>query len=208
MMPALAAKTSPSPGQLRWKGIDAGVLAEAGVEHRDGLVRVPYRSRAGEVVNWKCFAGGRSWWERTGVEPLPLGLERLPCAPQSGDVLLVAEGESDALALREHYPTCYVLGLPGACSWRAGWACYLAEFNVVHVLGDGDAPGRAMNWRVRRDVPHVRIVELPDDDDVRGILQRDSRDGLDGYVAHATIDAHLAWALKKATTLAEFEALR
>jgi hypothetical protein len=45
----------------------------------DGVVRVPYRIRRGEVWNAKLHAPGRrgSWWERSGVAMLPFGLERL-----------------------------------------------------------------------------------------------------------------------------------
>jgi len=202
----------PSPvlrRELAWKGIAQWVLADAGVEEVNGLVKVPYRDRNGETLYRKVFGQSGSWYEPGGIDLVPYGIGWLPSSPwiAARSVLLICEGESDSLATRQHYPAMFVLGLPGACAWRSEWAGYLLPFRVILIAGDGDEPGRAMGWLVRKDVPHVRIVNLPAGEDVRSLLQRDGRDGLDPYLAQATLDAHLAWALRKATTLTEFEAL-
>ncbi len=89
-----------------WKGLAPAVLHEAGValdEH--GLVRVPYRAPDGSEYAAKLFGTRSCWW--SGVDGrglIPFGLETLPrpafaryCA------LVVCEGESDALAVRDAF---------------------------------------------------------------------------------------------------------
>ncbi len=200
-----------------WKGIAAGVLAEAGVEiTTGGLVRVPFRDRDRRIVVHKVFGRDRSWYDPAGVELIPFGIETLPVSPwiaeRSG--LLVCEGESDALAAREHFPkgdsmliAWYAIALPGAGVWRHTWRRYLEPFPRVYLLGDGDDPGRRMNRRIAADARWARPVRLPDGDDVRSILQRDGRAGLGPHLAAAGADARLAAALRLATNLDDFEAL-
>ncbi len=88
-----------------WKGLCEAVLAEAGVEHERGTVRLPYRDRAGHELYSKRFRrDGRSWYEPSGIELVPYGLETLPLASSTRPgyaALLLAERESDALAVRD-----------------------------------------------------------------------------------------------------------
>ncbi len=200
-----------------WKGIAAGVLAEAGVETTgSGLVRVPFRDRDRKIVVHKVFGRGRSWYDPAGVDLIPFGIETLPVSAWIAErsVLLVCEGESDALCAREHFERgddeltgWFALALPGAGVWRRSWRRYLEPFPRVYLLGDGDEPGQRMNRRVKADVPWARPVRLPDGDDVRGVLQRDGRAGLLPYLEAADADARLAAALRLANSLDDFEAL-
>jgi hypothetical protein len=165
-----------------WKGIDRAVLRDAGVTARGGLVRVPYRRRGGGEHNAKLFPAvqrrdrPKSWWEMSGQALIPFGLEALPRdSYATGRVLFLAEGESDALALRAAYggPPSHVdvLGLPGARAWDATWSVFASPYPVVYILGDGDQAGRDMAADVLCDVPWARPVLLPDGEDVRGLLQ-------------------------------------
>src|SRR3954470_13704955 len=89
-----------------WKGLAAGVLLDAGVTRSpDWTVRIPYRDATGAERNAKIVTpSGKSWWEQKGVDMLPFGVER-PAQPGQRDtrLLWIAEGESDALALRDEY---------------------------------------------------------------------------------------------------------
>lgn len=178
---------------VAWKGLPRCVLAEAGVEVRDGLVRVPYRDIEGATHNVRLFAPpGRCWWERTGLPLRPFGLETLRRPPHDRG-LLVAEGESDALALRASFSWGYdVLGVPGATSWHREWRSYAEPYAAVYALGDGDEAGRRLAASVRRDVPRARIVPIPADEDARSLLQREGPGALD-------------WLLEEADRLARLE---
>jgi hypothetical protein len=81
------------PAASGWKGISTKLLEEAGVTSSDdGLIRVPYRTLTGEIHNVRVFApSGRCWWERSGLELMPFGLEALR-APPGDRGLIIAEG--------------------------------------------------------------------------------------------------------------------
>jgi len=195
-----------------WKEIAPYVLAETGVAIRDGLVRVPYRLPDGTEHNAKLFApGGRSWWERRGVEQVPFGLELVPPNTCSGRafakrcILFIVEGESDALAARQAFwpagPIAVVLGIPGAGAWRPSWRTYLEPFPVAYVLGDGDGAGSGLNASVNRDAPWARPVRLPAGEDVRSILQQQGAVALEPYLFAADADARLRAAVALAPDL-------
>jgi hypothetical protein len=174
---------------VAWKGLSTRTLEEALVAHsEDGLVRIPYRTLTGEVHNVRVFApSGRCWWERRGLELIPFGLETLRDSPHDRG-LLIAEGESDALALRRHFGAGFgydVLGVPGARTWRADWARFCEPYAVGYVFGDGDEAGRAFAAAVQRDVPQVRVVRMPDGEDVRSLVQREGPGVVDRLLEEA-----------------------
>lgn len=183
-----------------WKGLSLDVLDEAGVDIDRGIVRVPYCDRDGRELYCKRFGrDGRSWYEPAGLELVPFGLETLPPAGSRWPrycALLLCEGESDALAVRDvlgrYRADVLALALPGAGSWRDSWRSFVEPFPLVYVLGDGDEPGRRMNRRVRSAVPWASPVWLPDGSDVRSLLQADA-DALWPLLARADEDARL-WA--------------
>jgi hypothetical protein len=187
-----------------WKGIGPGVLAEAGLVARSDGVAIPFRTEAGVVEYWKIvLSSGRAWYEPSGIELMPFGLETL--ASTRGDTpVFLCEGESDALALREMLDAdIRAVALPGAVSWRNSWARFFNAYPILYVVGDGDGSGRNMNVRVKRDLPWVRQVWLPAGEDVRSIVQRDVAE-FERCVHEADIDARLSAALAYATSLDDF----
>lgn len=170
-----------------WKGLPTFVLAEAEITRSpDDLIHIPYRTLAGEVHNVRVFApSGRCWWQQSGLPLLPFGLETLTDAPHDRG-LLIAEGESDALALRRHFQIGYdVLGVPGARTWRTEWACYCKPYAIGYVFGDGDDAGRAFSAAVECDVPQIRVVPIPDGEDVRSLIQREGPGATDWLLGEA-----------------------
>jgi hypothetical protein len=174
-----------------WKGLQTWTLAEAGVTREAGRVRVPTRDGCGRELYAKLFDGrtGRSWYEQQGIRLRPFGLETLSDdadKPSSG--LVIAEGESDALALRQFVPSLGtddvpvfdVVGVPGARAWKPAWvsAYGLDKYAVAYVIGDGDESGRQFNWDVRLSLSGARIVGLPDGEDARHFVQTQGADAL------------------------------
>lgn len=215
--PPTVAETPVGPQNL-WKGLAPTVLEAAGVTVERGLVRLPYRRPDGSEQNAKLFRrDGRSWWEHAGRELIPYGLETLPGRPSFAAIcgLFVAEGESDALALREAFRQSasdsvvhwFAIALPGAGTWRRSWRRYIAAFPLVYIVGDGDMAGRGMNAKIKRDVPWSRPVWLPDGTDARGLLQVQGVPTFEALLDQADRDAQLAAAFVLARDLERFEVL-
>jgi hypothetical protein len=189
-----------------WKGIAESVLAEAGiVVSSDGLASIPYRDSGGALLRMRYRTPERSWWG-PGEETYPFGLERLPHPGSrypSYCALIVAEGESDSLAAREHFDLYddeqaveyFVLGMPGARSFRPEWQVVAAAFDLVYVIGDGDEAGHAFAWDVRRHVPWARPVVCPDGRDLRDLLQAEGLAPVRALLRAADADADLEYAL-------------
>ncbi len=75
------------------------------------------------------------------------------------------------------------------------------------MAGDGDRAGRAMNARIKRDVPWARPVWLPEGEDVRSLLQTSGPRALDGLLDAADADAFLSAAFVLAHDLETMETL-
>lgn len=202
---------SSAPG---WKGLPADVLAEAGI--RSGKrTTIPYRWPDGAVHNVRLFERDRTWWRTRGLDMIPFGLDLLPDrATADSCAVVVAEGESDTLAIRaaladpRHGVRHFVIGLPGAQTWRPDWAKYLEPFSLVYVIGDGDQAGRRMAWHVHADVRWARPVTLPDGDDARSLIQRIGPSALEPYLAGADWQARAWQALLKAESPEDWRDLR
>lgn len=193
---------------LDWKGLGAVGLWEAGVYRDDrGLVRVPYRLPGGALHNEKVFGDGRSWWATTGLPLVPFGLECMAePAGRERRLVWLAEGESDALCLREHCASWRdrrvdVLGLPGASTWRMAWARYVQGYEGAYVFPDRDPAGERMARAVAASVSWGIVVWLAPGDDVRGLVQRDGPDALDAHILAAEREALLLAAMRFNDTL-------
>jgi hypothetical protein len=199
---------------IDWKGIGVVALLDAGVTRDErGVVHVPYRLKDGTPWRERCFSeDGRQWWgPPRDAEIIPFGLETIPADETArGHVLLVAEGESDALALRETYAELFgfpvwVLGIPGAGMWRSEWAKRTRWFGMVYLLADGDQAGRQMTNRILRDMPWARPVVLPDGEDARSLIQAGRVDELTTCIAEARDTAILFAAIQQSPRLCDFD---
>jgi hypothetical protein len=191
-----------------WKGLDTVELLDAGVTHRsDGVVRVPYRDETGTVLNSKLFGRRGSWWEQRGLGVMPFGLERITQLEQRcRRQIWIAEGESDALALREHYAEWRglpvdVIGLPGAGTWREEWARHLTGYAASCCFPDGDQAGERMADRITTAVGWAIRVRLPAGRDVRDVLQHDGPEALNRFITRAEECAVLLAGMRLCSTL-------
>jgi hypothetical protein len=173
-----------------WKGLDPVVLDAAGVVvTKNGLVHIPCRAFDGRTLRTRIAApSGRRWWADDGEGIHLFGVETLAGADPSTPVL-VCEGESDALAAREHLPGVIALGSPGARTFRPEWRALIEDFPLVYAVGDGDHAGVAFAWSLRRAVPWSRPIVCPEGRDLRDLLQGDERE----FVLDL-LDAADAWA--------------
>jgi hypothetical protein len=198
-----------------WKSIDGLVLEEAGVvmgERRSVLV--PYRNLDGSLHNSRVFLpNGRCYWRTSNLELLPFGLEQLIGASPRTTAIVLAEGESDCLAIREAFAQVVdpdwpvrrylVLGIPGAGTWKDEWRRYFLRFSLIYVVGDGDQAGRRMMDAVQRSIPWGRPLRLPDGEDARAILHRDGPRALDRFFDEADHVAALLVGFRECETLDE-----
>jgi hypothetical protein len=129
------------------KRLDIGALAELGL--RDArwqgasAIRIPYLHQEGKEIAVRfriALTGDRFRW-RKGDTPCLYGLHRLHVARIYGYVVLV-EGESDCHAAWLHNVP--ALGIPGAASWRAGWAALLDGIPDVYLVVEPDQGGRTL----------------------------------------------------------------
>lgn len=190
-----------APTTSTWKGLAPEVLAAAGVRaEADGLVHLPCRNLAGELLRERIVApDGRRWWG-AGEGVHLFGAEKLAGAGSDTPVL-VCEGESDALAAREHLRGVVALGSPGAAVFRSEWRALLEGFAVVYGIGDGDDAGRAFAWRVHAAVPQARPVVCPEGRDLRDLLQAGERARVEALLSEADAMARLEHAVLNAPDL-------
>jgi 5S rRNA maturation endonuclease (ribonuclease M5) len=124
-------------------------------------VRHPYRvpdTDGGLSVMWwqdrpRTAPGRPKWLAPSGHRPVPFGLEHL-----DGDDLrtvIVCEGPADAItagvAAEPFGTTVAAIGIPGAQSWTAGWAEFVAGLHVI-VCTDPDPAGDALAARIVADL--------------------------------------------------------
>jgi hypothetical protein len=199
-----------------WKGLGFDILGAAGVEDLvEQGIAIPYRLPDGRLAYTKRIAvDGRSWYEPSPISVgglIPFGLESVSWARLRGDdILLVCEGESDALCARERIAEwdgrrVLTLGMPGATSWRSSWAKYVRPFAAVFVIPDADVAGRRMAGKVRVDCPWVRVVDLPDGDDLRSFVQREGAQALLPLLDEATHLLKVSIGFRICRTLDELE---
>src|SRR6185369_12977488 len=166
-----ASATATAAPTERWKGFALPALEKAfGVTQGFAGYRVPYFDAEGTLHRVKLFPDDDSpvHWLGPSKPQIPYGLWRMP---KEGKVLVLTEGESDLFAVSAYLPKIPVIGIPGAASWKPDWAAYLAPFERVFIVGDGDRAGREFADRVVADRPDGRLVLMPEGADTRALLQ-------------------------------------
>lgn len=180
-----------------YKGFTHRHLEDAfGVRFGDEEVTVPYFDEGGQLLREKVFSaeGEPRRWDGEVAEDWqqpPYGLETLAL---KGPIAFLTEGESCAWAIRAAFPTCPVLGLPGASSWKPAWAELLRDHELIYLSFDADAAGDGRKLPGKKApthaplletvwpfIPWARRVKLPDGLDTRDVLQLHG--GIDEYEA-------------------------
>ena len=166
---------------MAWKGLREDTLERAGILTEGNQASIPYRTPTGEVFRWR-YRGPKDYWG-PGNGTIPYGLETLPNALRaSRSGLVICEGETDTLALREALSASpsrlglYVLGCPGSLNWKPEWLVYVQDFRIVLAVGDGDDAGNAFQERMAHLIPGSLGLTVPDGEDVRSMLQNGRRE--------------------------------
>ena len=188
-------------GYFRAHAIDAEVAHEVGVREVDGQLVFTCKAADGSTFERRRSLNGSGPAKVLQAAGQPLELWWLRGRPQDGDMALLCEGESDALAALsalDAAPVEFLRDLPVAALPGTGFppdrlvgalsACGVGE--VVLAL-DGDAAGRAYERRAAECLLaagiRTRVLELPDGMDLAEQLAR-VEDRSD-WLANAVVDA-------------------
>lgn len=161
-----------------------GVVNEPipGHEKYVGWLSIPYLSAAGEAVSmrFRCLQdhdcrdkGHGKYMTLPGDQVRLYGVKSLTTIE---DALHVCEGEIDAMILQQcGLPA---VGAPGASTWQERHDVAARGFNAVYAWGDGDAAGREFSLKLYQRLDNVRIVTMPDGQDVNALYLREGEAGV------------------------------
>jgi DNA-binding Lrp family transcriptional regulator len=141
------------------KGFAVPKLAKWGLETVEApnggqVVAIPYRDTEGNLLRRKFRGHKGTWWEGRNLPTHLYGLDMLAKSPPVMPVVLV-EGESDCHAAWHHQTL--AIGVPGANSWRSGWAKCL-EGREVFVWQEPGEPGEKFVADICRDLPQAKVI--------------------------------------------------
>lgn len=83
--------------------------------------------------------------------------------------ICIAEGEIDCMTAVQAGIPC--VGLPGANSWKPWYGTIFAGYQTINILADGDQPGLQFAQTVAEEVSGVRILQMPQGEDVNSAVQ-------------------------------------
>lgn len=155
-----------------------GLVADPlpGFERYAGMLAIPYLTRSGPVdVRFRTLTdGGPKYLSMPGSRPRLFGASTV-LGPHR--VIVVAEGEIDALTLRKLCGVAAV-GVPGASSWQPHWGRVLDGFERVVVAGDGDVAGRRFANEAASLIDAGVAVHFPAGEDVNSVFVAHGRDAV------------------------------
>lgn len=161
-----------------------------GHERFIGMLTIPYLTRAGVVaLKFRCIEdhkcgefGHAKYGAPTGQQARMFNVNALF---GESEVVAICEGEFDAMVLTA---LCGVpaIGVPGVSHWKDHFPRMFAGFPRVLIVADNDGinpdtgknPGREFAVRVRDDIQHAHVVELPEGTDVNSLYLAEGREAL------------------------------
>jgi DNA primase len=85
-------------------------------------------------------------------------------------VIHICEGELDAVVATQ--AGVRAVGVPGATQWRTYWDHLFEGYDEVVLLRDGDAAGRKMSDYLAGRLANLRVVKMPEGEDVSSFVQK------------------------------------
>ena len=165
--------TEASVSMFRLGGVSGEVSGEWA--RFNGMLAIPYLSGLGEpvAVKFRRLDGGSPKYD--GPAGQGTRLFNVSACLSDGDVIVVTEGEIDAMTL---HAECGIpaVGVPGVKAWKKHHKRCLDGFNDVVILTDNDAkddgsnPGLGLAVDIKGQLPSSRIVRLPEGEDVNSFF--------------------------------------
>ena len=161
-----------------------GVVGEelAGFEQYVGRLAIPYITKTG-VIDIRFRAMGPEQPKYLGMPGANTHLYNVLAVLTANDNIAICEGEIDALTL--HYnvgiPT---VGVAGANNWKRHYGKILADFETVYVFADGDQAGQDFAKRMAKDLQGVRVIQMPEGEDVNSMYTTHGADWLQGRISN------------------------
>jgi hypothetical protein len=152
-----------------------GVVAgDVPPEHQtyNGRLVIPYITPTGIVnIKFRCIRHEDCSAEKCpkylGL-PMPDRLYNVQALHDAKDTIYLAEGEIDAIsATVAGYPC---VGISGARKWVPHYPRLFEDFAEAVAFCEGDDAGREFGIRVRDELESVRVVQLPEGEDVNSFL--------------------------------------
>lgn len=157
----------------------------AGHEALKGRLCIPYLTVAGVVqLKFRCIEDHNckdvDHPKYLYDEGQPPRLYNVLALLESNDVVVITEGEIDALSVH-HLVGIPAVGAPGVSSWKPFWHRLFAGHPRIIVVADGDDPGvdfarSLVDGNGRRDLPALEgatLIRMPAGDDSNSFIVRE-----------------------------------
>lgn len=150
---------TPAPGHDRFRG----------------WLAIPYLTPAGPVsLKFRCIQPHRcndlpdhhKYDSEQGSGTYLFGVNALR---SDSAFMCITEGELDCVVAND-VALLPAVGVSGSTKWRQHWNYIFEAFGDVVVLKDGDSAGDALARNVTNNVPHARVVNMPDGHDVNSFV--------------------------------------
>lgn len=154
-----------------------------GHEQFKGRLAIPYITPTG-VVDLRFRSLGEEEPKYLGLPGATTTMFNVYHLFTAQNYICVCEGELDTvvMASKTQHNT---IGVPGASSWKPHYTRILDDFETVIVLADGDAAGGGFAQKISRELSNVRIVQMPEGEDVNSTYQTIGLDWINGRIAEA-----------------------
>lgn len=148
-----------------------------------GRLSIPYITRSG-VVDIRFRSLDNSEPKYMGMTGAETTLYNVDAFFKAKNYICICEGELDTLtmAIKTQHPA---VGAPGAASWKQHYSRILEDFDTVLVLADGDEAGLEFGKRIQRAVANVRILQMPEGEDVNSLVLKKGTEYLDERIKQA-----------------------
>lgn len=144
--------------------------------HEDfvGRLAIPYLTPAGPLcIKFRCVESHDC--KATGCvkylgEPNESRLFGVWNFRHDDPVMHICEGELDAIVATQ--AGLRAVGVPGATTWQSFWDYLFEGYEEVVLLRDGDSAGREMSNKLAARLPNLRVVKMPEGEDVSSFVQK------------------------------------